>query len=185
LEYQCGAGVVSLVVSRSAEAVDTCEKFQRRPLMRGGLRNEPLAMMRLSLPWIGHMTDCCTPARSDPTDRIRLVGQALRLEWLTVGWMVVEAVVAITSGVAAGSLVLLAFGLDSVIELASAGVLIWRLSVELQHGGEFSERAERVASRIAGWLLIILAAYVVVAAIWRLWTGTGQEFAWGSSHRLD
>jgi len=94
--------------------------------------------------WIGHMTDCCTPARSDLTDRIRLVGQALRLEWLTVGWMVVEAVVAIASGVAAGSLVLLAFGLDSVIELASAGALIWRLSVELRHGGEFSEGAERI-----------------------------------------
>ena len=90
------------------------------------------------------MTDCCTPARSDLTDRTRLVGQALRLEWLTVGWMVVEAVVAIASGVAAGSLVLLAFGLDSVIELASAGALIWRLSVELRHGGEFSEGAERI-----------------------------------------
>jgi divalent metal cation (Fe/Co/Zn/Cd) transporter len=123
------------------------------------------------------MTDCCTPARL-PTDRIRLVGHALRLEWLTVGWMVVEAVVAIASGVAAGSLVLLAFGLDSVIELASAGALIWRLSVELRYGGEFSERAERVASRIAGWLLIILAAYVVVAAVWRLLTVTGQEFSW-------
>ena len=74
------------------------------------------------------MKDCCTPARSELTDRIWLVGQALRLVWLTVGWMVVEAVVAIASGVAAGSLVLLAFGLDSVIELASAGVLIWRLA---------------------------------------------------------
>jgi divalent metal cation (Fe/Co/Zn/Cd) transporter len=124
------------------------------------------------------MTDCCTPARSDLTDRTRLVGQALRLEWLTVGWMVVEAVVAIASGVAAGSLVLLAFGLDSVIELASAGALIWRLSVELRYGGEFSERAEGIASRIAGWLLIILAAYVVVAAVSRLWTGTGEEFSW-------
>jgi hypothetical protein len=55
--------------------------------------------------------------------------------------------------------VLLAFGLDSVIELASAGVLMWRLSVELRHGQKFSEAAERLASRIGGGLLFALAAY--------------------------
>ena len=92
--------------------------------------------------------------------------------------MTVEAAVAIASGIAAGSLVLIAFGLDSVIELASAGVLMWRLIVELRHEQKFSETAERIASRIAGSLLILLAAYVVVAAIWRLWTGTGEEFSW-------
>jgi hypothetical protein len=48
--------------------------------------------------------------------------------------MSVEAVVAIGSGVMAGSLVLTAFGLDSLIELGSAGVLIWRLTVELRGG---------------------------------------------------
>jgi len=95
-----------------------------------------------------------------------------------MAWMTVEAVVAIVAGVTAGSLVLVAFGLDSVIELASAGVLMWRLTVELRHGQAFSETAERIASRIAGSLLILLAAYVVVAAIWRLWTGTGEEFSW-------
>jgi divalent metal cation (Fe/Co/Zn/Cd) transporter len=92
--------------------------------------------------------------------------------------MTVEAVVAIISGVMAGSLVLVAFGLDSLIELVSAGVLIWRLTVELRQGQKVSESAERMASRIAGALLILLAAYVVVAAIWRLWTGTGEEFSW-------
>ena len=64
--------------------------------------------------------------------------------------MVIEAAVAIGAGVMAGSLVLLAFGLDSVIELISAGVLIWRLSVELRHGQAFSKTAERTASRIGG-----------------------------------
>jgi divalent metal cation (Fe/Co/Zn/Cd) transporter len=112
------------------------------------------------------------------TERLSLIREAFRLEWLTIGWMTVEAAVAIASGIAAGSLVLVAFGLDSVIELASAGVLMWRLTVELRHGQEFSETAERVASRIAGSLLILLAAYVVVAAIWRLWTATGEEFSW-------
>jgi divalent metal cation (Fe/Co/Zn/Cd) transporter len=92
--------------------------------------------------------------------------------------MTVEAVVAIASGVAAGSLVLLAFGLDSVIELGSAGVLMWRLSVELRHGHAFSQDAERTASRIAGGLLFALAAYVVAAALWGLWAQRAQEFSW-------
>lgn len=92
--------------------------------------------------------------------------------------MTVEAAVAIAAGAAAGSLVLVAFGLDSVIELASAGVLIWRLSVELRHGQAFSERAERSASRIGGMLLFVLAAYVTAAAAWRLWMATGEEFSW-------
>jgi divalent metal cation (Fe/Co/Zn/Cd) transporter len=78
--------------------------------------------------------------------RSALIREAFRLEWPTIAWMVVEAVVAIGSGIVAGSVVLLAFGLDSVIELISAGVLIWRLSVELQHGRTFSEDAERLAS---------------------------------------
>jgi hypothetical protein len=52
--------------------------------------------------------------------------------------MTIEAVIAIAAGVTAGSLVLLAFGLDSVIELASAGVLMWRLSVELRYGQKFT-----------------------------------------------
>jgi divalent metal cation (Fe/Co/Zn/Cd) transporter len=123
-----------------------------------------------------------TPANplvsTQQTERPSLIREAFRLEWLTIAWMTVEAAVAIASGVAAGSLVLIAFGLDSVIELASAGVLMWRLTVELRHGQEFSETAERIASRIAGSLLILLAAYVVVAAIWRLWTATGEEFSW-------
>ena len=73
---------------------------------------------------------------------------------------------------------LVAFGLDSVIELASAGVLIWRLAVELRHGRHFSEAAERRASRIAGALLFALAAYVVIVAAWSFWTRTGEEFSW-------
>jgi divalent metal cation (Fe/Co/Zn/Cd) transporter len=92
--------------------------------------------------------------------------------------MTVEAVIAVAAGVTAGSLVLTAFGLDSVIELASAGVLMWRLSVELRHGQKISERAERVASRVGGGLLFVLAAYVTAAAVWQLWWGTDEEFSW-------
>jgi divalent metal cation (Fe/Co/Zn/Cd) transporter len=109
--------------------------------------------------------------------RIDLVRQAFRLEWITIAWMTIEAAVAIGAGAAAHSITLLAFGLDSVVELMSAGVLIWRLGIELKHGKEFSESAERRASRIGGGLLFALAAYVVLSAIWSLWTGQRAEFS--------
>ena len=98
-------------------------------------------------------------------------------EWITIAWMVIEAVVAIGSGIAAHSITLTAFGLDSVIELISALVLIWRLGVELKHGKEFSETAERRASKIGGGLLFALAAYVVLSVAWSIWHGHGQEFS--------
>ena len=58
--------------------------------------------------------------------RDEVLGQALRLEYLTVGWNVVEGVVAVTAALAAGSVALLGFGIDSFVESASGAVLIWR-----------------------------------------------------------
>ena len=121
-------------------------------------------------------------ARSDERlpqvpERTVLIQQAFRLEWLTVAWMIIEALVAIGSGVIAGSLTLTAFGLDSVIELISATVLIWRLTEELRRGEEFSRHAERIASRSGGALLFVLAAYIVLGAAWSLWTHHGGEFS--------
>ena len=127
------------------------------------------------------MADSCAPPPfllPPRSERLPLIREAFRLEWLTIGWMTVEAVVAIGAGVTAGSLVLVAFGLDSVIELASAGALMWRLTVELRHGQKFSEHAERIASRIGGGLLFALAAYVTAVAVWQLWNRTGEEFSW-------
>jgi divalent metal cation (Fe/Co/Zn/Cd) transporter len=114
---------------------------------------------------------------ADP-QRQRLIRRAFRLEWLSVGWMAIEAVAAVASGIAAHSITLVAFGLDSVIELASAGVLIWRLSHELKFGREVSASAERIARQIASGLLFALAAYVVAAAGWSLWRGEGEGFSW-------
>src|SRR5262252_363968 len=82
--------------------------------------------------------------------RLSDVNTALRLEWLTIAWMIVEAVVAIGAGLAAHSLVLEAFGADSVVELLSAGVLVWRLRIELQSAASFPEHVEHRASRIGG-----------------------------------
>ena len=110
-------------------------------------------------------------------ERTVLIQNAFRLEWLTVAWMAIEALVAIGSGVIAGSLTLTAFGLDSVIELVSAGVLIWRLRHELRRGEQFSGHTERIASRIGGALLFVLAVYIVLGAAWSLWVHHGGEFS--------
>ena len=115
--------------------------------------------------------------RRAPADRSDMIREAFRLEYVTLAWMSLEAVVAIGSGLAAQSLVLVAFGLDSLIELASAGVLVCRLNVELRHGQKFAEAAEQRAARIGGALLFALAAYVVLAAAWKLWQRTGGEFS--------
>jgi divalent metal cation (Fe/Co/Zn/Cd) transporter len=91
--------------------------------------------------------------------------------------MLIEAAVAIGSGIAAHSLSLIAFGADSLIELASAGVLLWRLNVEMRQGVEFPESVEQRASRIGSVLLFVLAAYVVVSAAYGLWVREGQDFS--------
>ena len=110
-------------------------------------------------------------------DREVLIRAAFRIEYITISWMIVKAAVSIGSAVAANSLALLAFGIDSVIELASAGVLVWRLGVELRHGQVFAESAEQRAARIGGGLLFALALYVIVGAGWKLWTEQSAEFS--------
>jgi divalent metal cation (Fe/Co/Zn/Cd) transporter len=110
-------------------------------------------------------------------ERRELIAKALRLEWITLGWMVIEAAVAIGSGVMAHSLTLVAFGADSIIELASAGVLIRRLVIEIGRGEAVAAEFERRAARIGSVLLFALAGYVVAAAGWSLWTRSGQEFS--------
>ncbi|MDX1643190.1 MAG: cation transporter [Thermoanaerobaculia bacterium] len=87
------------------------------------------------------------------------------LEYLTLGWNLVEAVVAITAGALAGSSALLGFGLDSVIESSSGAVLLWRLRV-----GPQGEEREQMALRLVGVSFLALAAYVgweSGATLWR------------------
>ncbi len=109
--------------------------------------------------------------------RSDLLRRAIRLEWLTAAWMVIEAAVAIGAGAAAHSLSLIAFGADSLIELASAGVLLRRLHIEMRGEEEFPEAVERRATKIGGALLFALAAYVIVSAAYGVWRQEGQEFS--------
>jgi divalent metal cation (Fe/Co/Zn/Cd) transporter len=106
-----------------------------------------------------------------------LVAQALRVELLTIAWMLVETVVAIGSGIKARSLTLIAFGADSVIELLSALLLLWRLKVELRLEKDFPRGLEERAAKIGAALLLVLSLYVAVSAVWAVWRGAGQKFS--------
>lgn len=102
------------------------------------------------------------------TDAVRppALRRGIRLETLTIAWMAVEAGVAIGAGVAARSVLLTAFGADSVIELVSAGTLWWRLRLEARGGdGRSVSGVEKTATRISAVLLVLLCAYVVVTSI--------------------
>ncbi len=99
----------------------------------------------------------------EASERQGAVRVGVRLEVVTVVWMAVEAVLAIGAGVVARSVLLTAFGFDSVIELISGGTLLWRLSSEARGAStERVETVERRATRISAVLLVLLCAYVVV-----------------------
>ena len=106
------------------------------------------------------MTQC---AQSTSLER-----RALRLEYTTVGWNTLEAAVALAAGVAAGSIALVGFGLDSAIEVFSASVVIWQL-----RGA--SEARERRALRLIGLTFFALAAYVGFESLRDLFTQSRSE----------
>jgi divalent metal cation (Fe/Co/Zn/Cd) transporter len=90
----------------------------------------------------------------------------LWLEVFTVAWMAGEAVLAISAGVAARSLLLTAFGFDSVIELLSGVTLLWWLSAEARGSGtERIEGMERRATQISAVLLVLLCGYLVFVGV--------------------
>ncbi len=114
--------------------------------------------------------------QANRTAQVRL---GVWLEIITVVWMVIEAAISIGAGLIAGSLLLIAFGLDSVIELASGVILLWRLSVEARGGQqERVEQAERRAAWGVGVALALLCVYVLVSALVGLVTRVQPERSW-------
>jgi divalent metal cation (Fe/Co/Zn/Cd) transporter len=107
---------------------------------------------------------------------VAAVRVGVRLEQVTIGWMVVEAVIAIGAGLLARSVLLTAFGIDSVIELVAGGVLLWRLLTEAR--GESLARVERAENRaawITGLALVLLCLYVVASVAAALLTRTEPD----------
>jgi len=99
--------------------------------------------------------------------RPALIKRGLLLEYLTVGWNVFEGLIAVMAGMASGSIALIAFGVDSIVETISGVVLIWRLRREqrgdLDEAG--IERVERRAELLVGVSFLILAAYVAFESV--------------------
>jgi len=95
------------------------------------------------------------------------VARGQRLEYFTLAWNGFEAAVALIAGMLAGSVALVGFGLDSVIETASAGILLWRFRADFD--AERREHAERTARRLVGVCFLLLAAYVAVESVRALW----------------
>jgi divalent metal cation (Fe/Co/Zn/Cd) transporter len=99
---------------------------------------------------------------------------AVRLEQFSVGWMVIEAGVAVTAGIIAGSLALTSFGFDSVIEIVSAALVLGRLRAELR-GNPTSEQTERRVLKIIAITFFVLAAYVLAGSVIDLATRAHPE----------
>lgn len=110
--------------------------------------------------------------------RSELLGQGLRLEYLTVGWNLVEGFVAIGAALAAGSVALLGFGIDSFVECASGSILIWRLLAERSaKDHEAVEALEHRAQKLVALSLYGLVAFIVFDAGRTLLTGDRPELS--------
>jgi divalent metal cation (Fe/Co/Zn/Cd) transporter len=113
----------------------------------------------------GTIPEQATAGASNPS----VLREAVRLEVVTVVWMLIEATLAISAGVIAGSALLVAFGLDSIVELVGCGILLWRLSVEVRGGSRSRvETAEERARWVVALALLALCAYVLVTSVYGL-----------------
>ena len=92
------------------------------------------------------------------TDRASIARRGRRLEYFSISWNVLEGLVAVVAGLMAGSISLVGFGIDSFIEVTSASVLLWRMSVDADSARR--ERNERLALKIVGGSFLALSAYI-------------------------
>ena len=106
--------------------------------------------------------------------RAALVSRARLLAWIGLGWHVVEAAVAIIAGVVAGSIALVGFGADSLIEAAAGIVVIWLMAGERSA----SAASERRAQQLVAMSFLLLAAYIGVEATRDLAGGQHPQVSW-------
>lgn len=91
-------------------------------------------------------------------NRADLVRRGRYLEYFTIGYNSLEGLIAVAAGLLAGSIALVGFGFDSLIEVTSGAVLLWRLHADLDE--ERRERVEAISLRIVGACFVLLALYV-------------------------
>ena len=111
--------------------------------------------------------------------RAGLVHRGRVLAWLTIGWNAVEGVAGIASGLAAGSIALIGFGIDSYVEVFAGTVILWRLRQE-RHAKSVSDAAERRAVQLIAVTFLLLAVGVGTESVRRLLAGAvAEESAFG------
>ena len=101
--------------------------------------------------------------QSSGSQRASLVNRGRKLEYFTIGYNSLEGLIAVVAGLIAGSIALVGFGFDSLIEVTSGAVLLWRLHADLDEARR--ERVEAIALRIVGVCFMALAAYVIYDSI--------------------
>ena len=102
--------------------------------------------------------------------RAPLIRRALQLEYLTVGWNLVEGTVGVAAALLASSIALIGFGVDSFVECASGLILIWRLTAERRGiAREAIERLDDRAHKLVGASLFLLTVYIAIDAGLALW----------------
>jgi divalent metal cation (Fe/Co/Zn/Cd) transporter len=111
--------------------------------------------------------------RREP-ERAALVGKARWLTWLSLGWHGVEAAVALAAGVVAGSIALVGFAADSLIEAAAGLVVLWLVSADRLS----SHRHERRAEQLIAGSFLLLAAYVFIESARDLIAGHHPQASW-------
>ena len=121
-----------------------------------------------------HHHDHIHHADMDPAHRADRIREALRLEYFSLFWNFLETFVGFIAGIASGSIALIGFALDSVVESSSAGALVWRLRNEGRKGWS-AEDIERRTVRIVGWAFVALSIYVAAKATLDLVTKARPE----------
>ena len=91
---------------------------------------------------------------------------------VTILYNVVEGVIALWSGIAAGSIALVSFGADSYIEVAAASLVLWRLGIE---DDEYAEVVEHRIVRFIGWTFLALSAAIVFRSVWAIFERSSAE----------
>ena len=124
-----------------------------------------------------HMSDAVPPFATFPlalapagAERARWVRIGRIVAWLSLGWTTFEAVIGVWAGEVSGSIALLGFGIDSIIETLSAGLVLWRLRAESRPGAN-AARLEAVEETTGRWMAVLLgalAAFLVVESVRRL-----------------
>jgi divalent metal cation (Fe/Co/Zn/Cd) transporter len=109
-----------------------------------------------------------------PSERDHLVRRAKMLAWAGIGWHGIEAAIAIGAGIVAGSIALVGFGADSLVESVAGFILIWRFAASRAA----SEDAERRAQKLIALSFYAIAAYVGFEAVRSLLTGDRPEASW-------